>query len=290
MAIEMQTKRISELGEITHFYDDGDCIIVELEGGNTKKMTYASLLNSLREELIPNAHLDAMIREQRCINEGVDGIIWDIDDLYTMLHTDGGMGKIAIGDCIIDNNKHWRIVAKNHYSKFAFSLPNVPPHLVLVCDEGFGPYKYNNSSSKSNEGGYGNSLMPDYLDGDVLPSLSQKLRGCISNTQTYENNKANKTLTTRLIRIPTVLEFAGFDGGAYGGNAIGVSCGVSSQFPLFKSIVHRGRAGSVWCQDPSYSGYNSTIDANYFVAISGDSIVNYPAYNEHTVRPLIVMS
>lgn len=288
MAIEMQTKRISELGEITHFYDDGDCIIVELEGGNTKKMTYASLLSSLREELIPNVHLDAMIREQRCINEGVDGIIWDIDDLYTMLHTDGGMGQIAIGDCIIDNNKHWRIVAKNHYSKFAFSLPNELAHLVLVCDEGFGSYKYNNSNT--NTGGYGNSLIPDYLDDVVLPSLSQKLRGCMSNTSTYENNKANKTLTARLIRIPTVLEFAGFDGGAYGGNAVGVSCGVSSQFPLFKSIVHRNRAGEVWCQDPSYSEYNSTIDAQDFVAISGNAIVNYPANNEKVVRPLIVMA
>lgn len=288
MAIEMQTKRISELGEITHFYDDGDCIIVELEGGNTKKMTYASLLNSLREELIPNVHLDAMIREQRCINEGVDGIVWDIDDLYTMLHTDGGMGQIAIGDCIIDNNKHWRIFAKNHYSKFALNASTNVPNLVLICDEGFGTRKYNNSDT--NMGGYGNSLIPDYLDDVILPSLSQKLRGCIVNTRTYENNKGNKTLTTRLIRIPTVTEVTGLGASAFGGNGVGISVPVASQLSLFKSIVHRDRAGEFWCQDPSYSPDNSSIDGGYFTASSGDTIVNYPASNEKIVRPLIVMA
>lgn len=316
MALNIETKRISELPAITGIAKD-DMIIVELAGGGTKRMTYATLLQILTDaivggdsqvltaddivqvmtnddKLIPsakllydlNAALAPMIREQRCINNGANGIKWDLDELMALVQA-GKMDEFAIGDSFVDGGVTWRIFAKNHYPKWAFDGTtdsglaiggNVPPnHIVCLPDTSIGSYQFN--TSNTNAGGYAGSLMPANMVTEYN-KLSTKLKGYVKETQIYENNKSAWATAKRYMRLPTVVEMTGSQGWAdqYSG-------GVCSQFPLAKATKHRIKGYWYWLLDPVAS------DPTLFCAVtssgqSGDA----SASSSGDVRPEIVLA
>lgn len=289
---------------------DNDSIIVELAGGGTKRMTYATLLQILTDaivgggsqvltaddivtvmtddnELIPSAKLlydlnvalAPMIREQRCINEGMDGIEWGLDELMALVRT-GHYEKFAIGDHIVDGNIHWRIHAKKPFLKWAFdgTTGEAPNHILLIPDEALATHRYN--SSNTNSGGYAASEMPAYLENNILPTLSAGLRAYIMETQIYENNKGAWAAVKRKMRIPTIIECTGNQGWAdqYSG-------GICSQLPLMRAARHRIKSYWYWCLDPVAS---NTTD---FCGVdgAGASSSGNASYTGGSVRPEIVL-
>lgn len=316
MALNIETKRISELPAITGIAKD-DMIIVELAGGGTKRMTYATLLQILTDaivggdsqvltaddivqvmtnddKLIPsakllydlNAALAPMIREQRCINNGANGIKWDLDELMALVQA-GKMDEFAIGDYFIDGGVTWRIFAKNHYSKWAFDGTtdsgfaiggNVPPnHIVCLPDTGLGKYQFN--TTNTNSGGYAGSSMPANMVTEYN-KLSTKLKGYVKETQIYENNKSAWAAVKRYMRLPTVVEMTGSQGWAdqYSG-------GVCSQFPLAQATKHRIKDYWYWLLDPVAS--NATDFCSVY--IGGDSAFGSASVSGD-VRPEIVLA
>lgn len=310
MALNIETKRIGELPAITGIADD-DMIIVELAGGGSKKMTYATLLQILTDAIVGsgshvltqndivtvmtddgtkvpsakllydlNAALAPMIREQRCINEGMDGIEWGLDELMALVRT-GHYEQFAIGDHIVDGSIHWRIHAKKPFPKWAFdgTTGEAPNHILLIPDEALATHRYN--SSNTNSGGYAASEMPAYLENNILPTLSAGLRAYITETQIYENNKGAWAAVKRKMRIPTIIECTGNQGWAdqYSG-------GICSQLPLMRAARHRIKSYWYWCLDPVAS--NTT----YFCSIDhgGGSNAGNASTTNGSVRPEIVLS
>ncbi len=289
---------------------DNDSIIVELAGGGTKRMTYATLLQILTDaivgggsqvltaedivtvmtddnELIPsakllydlNAALAPIIREQRCINEGMDGIEWGLDELMALVRT-GHYEKFAIGDHIVDGNIHWRIHAKKPFPKWAFdgTVGEAPNHILLIPDEALATHRYN--SSNTNTGGYAASEMPAYLENNILPTLSAGLRAYIVETQIYENNKGAWAAVKRKMRIPTIIECTGNQGWADQ-----FSGGICSQLPLMRAARHRIKSYWYWCLDPVAS---NTTDFCHIHAY-GRSYSYYASFSDGSVRPEIVL-
>lgn len=289
---------------------DNDSIIVELAGGGTKRMTYATLLQILTDAIVgggsqvltaddivtvmtddgtkvPSAKLlydtnvlvQVAVREQRCINEGIDGIEWGLDDLMTLVRN-GEFNKFAIGDSFVDGSIHWRIHAKKFFPKWAFdgAVGEAPNHIVCLPDEALGTHAYN--SSNTNSGGYAGSTMPSYLESTILPQLSAGLRSYIKETQIYENNKGAWAAVKRKMRIPTIIECTGNQGWADQ-----FSGGICSQLPLMRANRHRIKTYWYWCLDPVAS---NTTD---FCFISDNGIsANYNAsYSGGSVRPEIVL-
>lgn len=287
-----------------------DSIIVELAGGGTKRMTYATLLKILTDAIVgggshvltqndivsvmtddgtkvPSAKLlydmnelvQVAIREQRCINEGMDGIEWGLDELMALVRT-GHYEKFAIGDHIVDGSIHWRIHAKKPFPKWAFdgSLGEAPNHILLIPDEALATHRYN--SSNTNTGGYAASEMPAYLENNILPTLSAGLRAYIMETQIYENNKGAWAAVKRKMRIPTIIECTGNQGWAdqYSG-------GICSQLPLMRANRHRIKTYWYWCLDPAAS--NATL----FCAIGHNGLSSNDAASnsDGSVRPEIVL-
>lgn len=310
MALNIETKRISELQALTGISSD-DMIIVELSGGGSRKMTYATLLQILTDaivgggstvltaddivtvmtddnELIPsakllydlNVSLAPMIREQRCINEGIDGIEQGLDELMALVRT-GHYEKFAIGDHIVDGNIHWRIHAKKPFPKWAFdgTTGEAPDHILLISDEALATHRYN--SSNVNTGGFAASEMPAYLENNILPTLSAGLRAYIAETQIYENNKGAWAAVKRKMRIPTIIECTGSQGWADQ-----FSGGICSQLPLMRAARHRIKSYWYWCLDPVASNTTS------FCSIDGGglSIGNGASNTLGSVRPEIVLS
>lgn len=309
MALNIETKRINAMQALTGIADD-DSIIVELAGGGTKRMTYATLLQILTdaivgggsqvltaddivqvmtndEEVIPSGKLlydmnelvQVAIREQRCINEGINGIEWGLDDLMTLVRN-GEFNKFAIGDSFVDGSIHWRIHAKKFFPKWAFdgSVGEAPNHIVCLPDEALGKHRYN--SSNTNTGGYAASEMPSYLESTILPQLSAGLRSYIKETQIYENNKGAWAAVKRKMRIPTIIECTGNQGWAdqYSG-------GICSQLPLMRATRHRIKTYWYWCLDPVAS---NTTTFCYLHHAGGSS--NYSAsHSDGSVRPEIVL-
>lgn len=283
---------------------DNDSIIVELAGGGTKRMTYATLLQILTDaivgggsqvltaddivqvmtndaEVIPSGKLlydmnelvQVAIREQRCINEGIDGIEWGLDDLMTLVRN-GEFNKFAIGDSFVDGNIHWRIHGKKTFPKWAFdgTVGETPNTITCLPDEALGQHRYN--SSNTNTGGYAASEMPSYLESTILPQLSAGLRSYIKETQIYENNKGAWAAVKRKMRIPTIIECAGNQGWADQ-----FSGGISSQLPLMRANRHRIKTYWYWCLDPVVSNTtdfcgidNFGLSDNYYASNSGGSV------------------
>lgn len=309
MALNIETKRINAMQALTGIADN-DSIIVELAGGGTKRMTYATLLQILTDAIVgggsqvltaddivtvmtddgtkvPSAKLlydtnvlvQVAVREQRCINEGIDGIEWGLDDLMTLVRN-GEFNKFAIGDSFVDGSIHWRIHAKKFFPKWAFdgAVGEAPNHIVCLPDEALGTHAYN--SSNTNSGGYAGSTMPSYLESTILPQLSAGLRSYIKETQIYENNKGAWAAVKRKMRIPTIIECTGNQGWADQ-----FSGGICSQLPLMRANRHRIKTYWYWCLDPVAS---NTTD---FCFISDNGIsANYNAsYSGGSVRPEIVL-
>lgn len=290
---------------------DNDSIIVELAGGGTKRMTYATLLKILTDAIVgggsqfltqndivsvmtddgtkvPSAKLlydaniliQVAIREQRCINEGIDGIEWGLDDLMTLVRN-GEFNKFAIGDSFVDGNIHWRIHGKKTFPKWAFdgsSVGETPNTITCLPDEALGKHRYN--SSDTNSGGYAASEMPAYLENNILPQLSAGLRSYIKETQIFENNKGAWAAVKRKMRIPTIIECTGNQGWADQ-----LSGGICSQLPLMRANRHRIKTYWYWCLDPVAS--NST----YFCLITdnGNSDCHTASRSDGSVRPEIVL-
>lgn len=287
-----------------------DSIIVELAGGGTKRMTYATLLQILTNAIVgggsrvltqndivsvmtddgtkvPSAKLlydmnelvQVVIREQRCINEGIDGIEWGLDDLMTLVRA-GEFNKFAIGDSFVDGNIHWRIHGKKTFPKWAFdgSVGETPNTITCLSDEALGTHRYN--SSDTNSGGYAASEMPAYLENNILPTLSAGLRAYIMETQIYENNKGAWAAVKRKMRIPTIIECTGNQGWAdqYSG-------GICSQLPLMRAARHRIKSYWYWCLDPVASNTTRfcSIDGN------GDSFSGNASDTSGSLRPEIVL-
>lgn len=309
MALNVETKRINTLPAITGIAND-DNIIVELAGGGTKRMTYATLLQILTDaivgggsqvltaddivqvmtndaEVIPSGKLlydmnelvQVAIREQRCINEGIDGVEWGLDDLMTLVRN-GEFNKFAIGDSFVDGSIHWRIHAKKFFPKWAFdgAVGEAPNHIVCLPDEALGTHAYN--SSNTNSGGYAGSTMPSYLESTILPQLSAGLRSYILQTQIYENNKGAWAAVMRNMRIPTIIECTGNQGWAdqYSG-------GISSQLPLMRAMRHRIKTYWYWCLDPIASN-TTDFCGIYTNGISGS---RHASNSTGSVRPEIVL-
>ena len=289
---------------------DDDSIIVELAGGGTKRMTYATLLQILTdaivgggsqvltaddivqvmtndEEVIPSGKLlydmnelvQVAIREQRCINEGIDGIEWGMDDLMTLVRN-GEFNKFAIGDSFVDGSVHWRIHGKRTFPKWAFdgTVGETPNTITCLPDEALGTHRYN--SSNTNTGGYAASEMPSYLESTILPQLSAGLRSYIKETQIYENNKGAWAAVKRKMRIPTIIECTGNNGWAdlFSG-------GICSQLPLMRANRHRIKTYWYWCLDPVASNTTDFYGVGY-----GGISNNYGASNASgSVRPEIVL-
>lgn len=310
MAIDIATKRINAMQTLTGIVND-DSIIVELAGGGTKRMTYATLLQILTDAivgsgshvltqndivtvmtddntLIPsakllydlNVSLAPMIREQRCINEGMDGIEWGLDELMALVRT-GHYEQFAIGDHIVDGSIHWRIHAKKPFPKWAFdgTTGEAPNHILLIPDEALATHRYN--SSNTNTGGYAASEMPAYLENNILPTLSAGLRAYIAETQIYENNKGAWAAVKRKMRIPTIIECTGSQGWADQ-----FSGGICSQLPLMRAARHRIKSYWYWCLDPVAS--NTT--AFCIISADGLSSTNSVSTTSGSVRPEIVLS
>lgn len=309
MALNIETKRINAMQALTGIAND-DSIIVELAGGGTKRMTYATLLQILTDAIVGggsqvltqndivtvmtddgtkvpsakllydlNAALAPMIREQRCINEGIDGIEWGLDELMALVRT-GHYEKFAIGDHIVDGSIHWRIHAKKPFPNWAFdgSVGEAPNHILLIPDEALATHRYN--SSNTNSGGYAASEMPAYLENNILPTLSAGLRAYIMETQIYENNKGAWAAVKRKMRIPTIIECTGNQGWAdqYSG-------GICSQLPLMRAARHRIKSYWYWCLDPVALNTKDFCDIDGYggSGISGSSIVG------GSIRPEIVL-
>lgn len=303
------TKRIGELPAITDIAND-DMIIVELAGGGSKKMTYATLLQILTNaivgggsrvltaddivqvmtddnELIPsakllydmNAALAPMIREQRCINEGIDGVEWGLDELMTLVRN-GEFNKFAIGDSFVDGSVRWRIHGKKTFLKWAFdgTVGETPNTITCLPDEALGIRAYN--TSNTNSGGYAGSTMPSYLESTILPQLSAGLRSYIKETQIYENNKGTWAAAKRKMRIPTIVECTGNQGWSdqYSG-------GICSQLPLMRAARHRIKSYWYWCLDPAASSNASFC----FIDTHGLSNSIVASTSGGSVRPEIVL-
>ena len=289
---------------------DNDSIIVELAGGGTKRMTYATLLQILTDaivgggsqvltaddivqvmtndaEVIPSGKLlydmnelvQVAIREQRCINEGIDGIEWGLDDLMTLVRN-GEFNKFAIGDSFVDGSIHWRIHGKKTFPKWAFdgSVGETPNTITCLPDEALGQHRYN--SSNTNTGGYAASEMPSYLESTILPQLSAGLRSYIKETQIYENNKGAWAAVKRKMRIPTIIECTGNQGWADQ-----FSGGICSQLPLMRANRHRIKTYWYWCLDPVASNTTNFCHIND----TGGSGHYYASYSGGSVRPEIVL-
>lgn len=289
---------------------DNDSIIVELAGGGTKRMTYATLLKILTDAIVgggsqvltqndivsvmtddgtkvPSAKLlydmnelvQVAIREQRCINEGIDGIEWGLDDLMTLVRN-GKFNKFAIGDSFVDGNIHWRIHGKRTFPKWAFdgTVGETPNTITCLPDEALGTHRYN--SSNTNAGGYAASEMPSYLESTILPQLSAGLRSYIKETQIFENNKGAWAAVKRKMRIPTIIECTGNQGWADQ-----LSGGICSQLPLMRANRHRIKTYWYWCLDPVAS--NSTAFCN--IAINGLSDITAASNSYGSVRSEIVL-
>ena len=271
--ISVETKQLGQLAGATGLTDT-DLLYVELTNGGSKKMTYADFLTQIKTS-------SPLIREQNCINNGANGIQWDLDKLMALVRA-GKMDEFAIGDYFIDGGVTWRIFAKNHYSKWVFdgttTSGNVPPnHIVCLPDTSLGKYQFN--SSDTNSGGYAGSLMPANMVTEYN-KLSSKLKGYVSSTQIYENNKSAWAAAKRYMRLPTIVEMTGNQGWAdqYSG-------GVCSQFPLAKATKHRIKGYWYWVLDPVAS------NATSFCAVyhDGRSSAN-GASASGAVRPVIVLS
>lgn len=309
MALNIETKRINAMQALTGIAND-DSIIVELAGGGTKRMTYATLLQILTDAIVgggsqvltqndivsvmtddgakvPSAKLlydmnelvQVAIREQRCINEGIDGIEWGLDDLMTLVRN-GEFNKFAIGDSFVDGNIHWRIHGKKTFPKWALdgSAGETPNTITCLPDEALGTHRYN--SSNTNIGGYAASEMPSYLESTILPQLSAGLRSYIKETQIYENNKGAWAVVKRKMRIPTIIECIGNQGWAdqYSG-------GICSQLPLMRANRHRIKTYWYWCLDPVAS--NTTLFCG--ISNAGNSGYNGASFTDGSVRPEIVL-
>lgn len=309
MSLNVETKRINALSAITGIAND-DNIIVELAGGGTKRMTYATLLQILTDAIVGggsrvltaddivtvmtddgtkvpsaallydlNESLEVMVREQKCINNGDDGIEWGLDDLMTLVRN-GDFDKFAIGDSFTDGSIHWRIHAKKFFPKWAFdgAVGETPNHIVCLPDEALGTHAYN--TSNTNSGGYAGSTMPSYLESTILPQLSAGLRSYILQTQIYENNKGAWAAVMRNMRIPTIIECTGNQGWAdqYSG-------GISSQLPLMRAMRHRIKTYWYWCLDPVESNTTNFCDISY----RGFSSYDYASTSSGSVRPEIVL-
>lgn len=309
MALNIGTKRINAMQALTGIAND-DSIIVELAGGGTKRMTYATLLQILtnaivgggsqvltaddivqvmtnNEEVIPSGKLlydmnelvQVAIREQRCINEGMDGIVWGLDDLMTLVRN-GEFNKFAIGDSFVDGNIHWRIHGKKTFTKWAFdgSVGEAPNTITCLPDEALGKHRYN--SSNTNIGGYAASEMPSYLESTILPQLSVGLRSYIKETQIYENNKGAWAAVKRKMRIPTIIECTGNQGWSDQ-----YSSGICSQLPLMRANRHRIKTYWYWCLDPVSSNTTGFCDIDAY----GASGISGAFISEGSVRPEIVL-
>ena len=274
VALSVETKRINDMQSLTEIAN-GDNIIIELANGGTRKMTYAALLQSLGMESVQVA-----VREQRCINEGIDGIEWDLDELMTLVRN-GEFNKFAIGDSFVDGTVHWRIHGKKTFSKWQVdetTLGEIPNTITCLPDESLGQVSYN--LSKTNSGGYAGSRMPNYLENTVLPTLSENLRSYIKETKINENNKGSMAAVMRKMRIPTVIECTGNQGFAdqYSG-------GICSQLPLMRATRHRIKDYYYWCLDPSAS--NTTKFCN--IGNTGGNFDNDAFGSPAFVRPEIVL-
>lgn len=226
-----------------------------------------------------NSAIQVAIREQRCINEGIDGIEWDLDDLMTLVRN-GEFNKFAIGDSFVDGNIHWRIHGKRTFPKLAFdgTVGETPNTITCLPDEALGTHRYN--SSNTNAGGYAASEMPSYLESTILPQLSAGLRSYIKETQINENNKGAWAAVKRKMRIPTIIECTGNQGWADP-----ISGGICSQLPLMRANRHRIKTYWYWCLDPVAS--NSTD----FCVISNDGLSggSNASDSDSSVRPEIVL-
>jgi hypothetical protein len=290
MALNIETKRINTLQAITGIANN-DSIIVELAGGGTKRMTYATLLQNLTNG-IADGDMKVAIREQRCINEGIDGIEWDLAELMTLVRN-GEFNKFAIGDSFVDTETdgrkvHWRIYGKKTFNKWQVngaSGTEVPNTITCLPDKELNVGTYNETDT--NAGGYAGSEMPAYLENTILPRLSVGLRSYIKETQIYENNKGSWAPAMRKMRLPTVVECTGNQGWADQR-----SCGVCSQLPLMRAIRHRIRPQEsyepvmeYWCLDPVASNNTS------FCYMDSNGTCGYEdASNEDmSIRPEIVL-
>lgn len=309
MALNIETKRISELPAITGIAKD-DMIIVELAGGGTKRMTYATLLQILTDaivggdsqvltaddivqvmtnddKLIPSAKLlydlnqvnAVMRREMDCLN-GIreKGNLIDIDTLMGYVRA-GEHHKYAIGDYFEDNGVQWAVAARNWYPAGSFSNDSRPEHIVCMpVDVLATSYKFN--TSNTNAGGYAASLMPANMETE-FGKLGSKVKAYCKRTQIYENNKGGWAATMRSMRLPTIVEVTGNQGWANEGYA----GGVSSQLPLCRNSLFRIRSKWYWCLDPSSSS-DSTFCGIAPDGHSSDGTASYSGL----VRPIIVLA
>lgn len=312
--ISIETKRIPALASVTGL-SENDMIVVELADGGTKKMLYRNLLTILREALIGgdsqvlmrsdivtvmtndgtkipsakllydlNESLAPLVREQMCINAGLNGKVQDIDVLMDYVANEE-YNKFAIGDAVVDSatNVTWRIFAKRHYPRWAFDSSTAddnvaPPHIILLPDTALGQYAFN--PENTNSGGYPGSKMPANMETE-FNKLGSKLKSYVVPTQIFENSKGGWASTMRNMRLPTVIETFGMQGWAdvYSG-------GVSGQLPLMKSVRHRIKSYWYWLLDPSAA--NTTrfcVCSNYGASSDCDA-----SYAGGSVRPIIVLS
>lgn len=306
--ISVETKQLNELGSATGL-GPNDLLYIETASGS-KKMTYSAFLEQVRETLtsgdtallsltdivdiqtndgqkVPaasllysmNQMLTPLIREQRCLNEGIDGISWDLDQLMTLVKA-GKYSEFAIGDSFTDGGVVWRVFAKKHYPKWAFdnAAGNEPPnHIVCLPDTSLGSYKFKDTND--NTGGYAGSLMPANMETEYA-KLSAKLKGYVRQTQIYENNKSGWAAAMRNMRLPTVVEMTGSKGWAdmYSG-------GVSGQLPLARNVRHRVKSYWYWLLDPVESNATNFCRLGH-IGSSGAST----ASTSGAVLPLIVLA
>lgn len=242
---------------------------------------------SLKEvDTIP-PEVQVIMREHIAIYGGVSGLwetgkSWSADEL--MSHVGNSeFNKFAIGDFIPTTNNKWRIVAKMHYPRWAFSNSYqteenmAPPHIVLMPDRPLGIQKYNNSDT--NRGGYADSLMPARMEAE-FDKLPADIKKYVTQTRIYENNKATWAAAFRNMRIPTQCEIFGHLGwtDAYGG-------GSPCQLDLMKNVKHRIKDYWYWLLDPSSA---STTDFCNVLDLGFSD--PYHASIDGPVRPLIVLT
>ena len=242
---------------------------------------------SLKEvDTIP-PEVQVIMREHIAIYGGVSelwetGKSWSADEL--MSHVGNSeFNKFAIGDFIPTTDNKWRIVAKMHYPRWAFSDSYqteenmAPPHIVLMPDRPLGTQKYNNSNV--NSGGYAGSLMPARMETE-FGNLPADIKKYVTQTRIYENNKATWAAVFRNMRIPTQCEIFGHLGwtDAYGG-------GSPCQLDLMKNVKHRIKDYWYWLLDPS-----SANTTGFCLATDGGHSNYYFAGAEGSVRPLIVLT
>lgn len=286
-----------------------DSIIVELAGGGTKRMTYATLLQILRDaivggdsqvltaddivqvminndKLIPSAKLvydmyqaDAVMRrEMDCLN-GIreKGNLIDIDTLMGYVRA-REHHKYAIGDYFEDNGVQWAVAARNWYPAWAFSNDSRPEHIVCMPVD-FLATSYQFNTSNTNAGGYAASLMPAHMETE-FGKLGSKVKAYCKRTQIYENNKGGWAATMRSMRLPTIVEVTGNYGWADG-----YAGGVSSQLPLCRNSLFRIRSKWYWCLDPT-----SSSDSTFCGIAPDGHISDGTSYVSGLVRPIIVLA